>query len=436
MEATRKRLDEETQSLAAGMSALADKVEPGAREQLLKAASEVGKFRGKAVNALSVAESSPPAATTILAAAERAFKAAFGALQAVAQGVDEDVKTMSAQVSQVSARGTQVTVALMLVAVLTSLAVAVWMARKVVRSIDVAVQISEAVARGELDVPVPQGDDDEVGRLLRSLGSTVQRLAQSLDVIRVAADSIGTAAAEIAAGSMDLSNRTELTASGLQSTSGSMHDMTGKLSQSADQTRHMHALAQTATELATRGSAVVAEVVATMNEIHVGTRRIEDITGVIDGIAFQTNILALNAAVEAARAGDQGRGFAVVASEVRALSLRSATAAKEIKSLLAASGQKAEGGAALAGQAGAAVGDIMAAVRRVGDTIEGINASVIEQSATIRMVSDEIAQLDGMTQENSALVEQSAAASESLKAQSARLQDVLGGFRLPAHSGV
>jgi methyl-accepting chemotaxis protein len=435
VEAARKKLDDETQSLAAGMSALAEKVDPQAREQLLKAVAEVGKFRGKATNALSVAESSPAAATSILAAAERAFKVAFGALQAVAKGVDEDVKTMSDQVSRVSARGTQMTVALMLVAVLTSLAVAVWMARKIVRSIDGAVQVSEAVARGELDVQVPQGDDDEVGRLLRSLGSTVQRLGQSMEVIRSASESINTAAAEIAAGSMDLSNRTELTAGGLQSTSSSMHDMSGKLSHSVDETRHMHGLAQAATELATRGSTVVAQVVATMNEIHVGTRRIEDITGVIDGIAFQTNILALNAAVEAARAGEQGRGFAVVASEVRALSQRSATAAREIKALLATSGQKAEGGAALAGQAGVAVGEIMAAVQRVSDTIAGINTAFMEHSATVKVVSGEMAQLDGMTQENAALVEQSAAASESLKAQSSRLHEVLGAFRLPSHAG-
>jgi methyl-accepting chemotaxis protein len=248
--------------------------------------------------------------------------------------------------------------------------------------------------------------------------------------VRHSADSIQTASAEIASGNADLSTRTEQTASNLQQTASSMSQLTGAVRQSADAAGTANQLATSAAEVAQRGGAVVGQVVSTMGEINDSSRKISDIIGTIDGIAFQTNILALNAAVEAARAGEQGRGFAVVAGEVRSLAQRSASAAREIKALIGNSVERVEAGTRLVQDAGSTMNEIVASVQRVADIIAEIGAGAGEQSQGISTINTAVNQLDQMTQQNAALVEESAAAAESLKDQAQRLSEVVATFRL------
>ena len=263
-----------------------------------------------------------------------------------------------------------------------------------------------------------------------SLKAALERLNAAMRDVQSSVSNIQTASTEIASGNQDLSGRTEQTASSLQQAASSMTQLTGTVRQSADSARQANQLAVTAAEVARRGGTVVSNVVTTMTDIDASSRKIADIIGVIDGIAFQTNILALNAAVEAARAGEQGRGFAVVASEVRNLAQRSAEAAKEIKGLIGASVEKVASGARLVEDAGTTMNEIVSSVQRVSDIIGEISTSASEQSDGIGQVSQSVGQLDQMTQQNAALVEQSAAAAESLKEQASRLTQVLAGFRL------
>jgi methyl-accepting chemotaxis protein len=249
------------------------------------------------------------------------------------------------------------------------------------------------------------------------------------DILQTA-DSIQTASTEVASGNMDLSHRTEETASNLQYAASSMEYLTGVIRQSTDHAKHANELAGSAAEVAARGGVVVSQVVATMEDINNSSKKIADIISVIDGIAFQTNILALNAAVEAARAGEQGRGFAVVAGEVRSLAGRSAEAAKEIKTLIGASVEKVEGGSRLVADAGKTMKEIVGSVQRVSDIIGEITAASRDQSEGITQINHSVTQLDSMTQQNAALVEQSAAAAESLKDQSIALTRMVGTFKL------
>jgi methyl-accepting chemotaxis protein len=287
-----------------------------------------------------------------------------------------------------------------------------------------------AIAEGDLSQSVSSNRNDEIGSLIQDTERMRQRLATTIGTVRNSVDSIGTASTEIATGNLDLSQRTEQTASNLQNAASSMSELTGTVRQTADSARTANQLVQSAVSAATRGGEVVGQVVTTMDEINAASKKISDIIGTIDGIAFQTNILALNAAVEAARAGEQGRGFAVVAGEVRSLAGRSAEAAKEIKALIGNSVERVENGAKLVQTAGTTMGEIVSSVQRVQDIIGEISSAATEQSEGIASVNTSVVQLDQMTQQNAALVEESAAAAESLKEQAQRLVEAVAVFRV------
>ena len=316
--------------------------------------------------------------------------------------------------------------------VLIGVGMAWFTARSITQPLKQALSVAAAIANNDLSRPVHSDRGDELGELLRELDQMRSSLHQVVSQVRGSSGSITTASAEIATGNQDLSGRTEQTASNLQQAASSMEQLTGTVRQSAESARQAEQLASSAAEVAARGGQVVSEVVSTMNEINTSSKKIADIIGVIDGIAFQTNILALNAAVEAARAGEQGRGFAVVASEVRSLAGRSAEAAREIKALIGASVDKVESGSRLVANAGDTMAEIVSSVQRVTDIIGEITAAASEQSEGIGQVNSAVIQLDQMTQQNAALVEQSAAAAESLKDQAVRLSDVMSIFRLDA----
>ena len=310
------------------------------------------------------------------------------------------------------------------------LGIAMLAARTTTRAIGRAVVFAQAVAAGDLRVPVQADSRDEIGQLLEALNAMRDGLADIVGQVRESSDSIATGSAQIATGNADLSQRTEEQASSLQQTAASMEELTGTVHTSAGTAQQADRLARGAATAAAQGGEAVGRVVATMQDIAASSKKIADIIGVIDGIAFQTNILALNAAVEAARAGEQGRGFAVVAGEVRTLAQRSAQAAKEIKALIGDSVEKVDTGARQVNDAGASMDAIVSQVGRVSQLIGEISNATAEQTAGIGQVGDAVGQLDQVTQQNAALVEQSAAAAESLRQQAARLTEVVGRFRL------
>ena len=318
--------------------------------------------------------------------------------------------------------------------VVAALALGSFAAVTITRSITVpivrAVQVATTVAAGDLSSRIVVHGNDETAQLLRALARMNGSLAQIVGQVRASSESIATGSAQIATGNADLSQRTEEQASNLQQTAASMEELSGTVKNSAATAGHASQLAAGASAAAVKGGEMVGTVVDTMQDIAASSKKIADIIGVIDGIAFQTNILALNAAVEAARAGEQGRGFAVVASEVRSLASRSAEAAKEIKSLIGASVEKVEAGARQVDIAGASMADIVSQVQRVSALIAEISNAAGEQSTGIGQVGDAVAQLDQVTQQNAALVEESAAAAESLRTQAANLAEAVRVFKL------
>ncbi len=311
-----------------------------------------------------------------------------------------------------------------------------WLVRSIREPLGQANELAARIALGDLSSDISTTREDEFGQLLKSLNAMNASLSTMVSQVRSSTDNIAIASAEIATGNNDLAQRTEQTSSNLQATASSMDSLTATVQNSADSARQATALASNASIVAQRGGAVVSQVVTTMQEIDASSKKISDIISVIDGIAFQTNILALNAAVEAARAGEQGRGFAVVASEVRSLAGRSAEAAREIKTLIGTSVDKVESGTRLVTEAGTTMTDIVQSVTRVADVIREITDAATVQSAGISGVNSAISNLDQMTQQNAALVEESAAAAESLREQADNMKRAVSVFKVHGGDGL
>lgn len=325
---------------------------------------------------------------------------------------------------------TYLLIAVILLGVIMAVITSWWLIRSITSPLHHAVEVARRVANGDLRSDVTVSSKDEIGVLLNALKHMNKNLSHIVAEVRMGTETISTASGQIAAGNLDLSARTEAQAGALEETASAMEQLTSTVKQNADNARQANQLAETASEVAVKGGSVVSEVVTTMGAINESSRKIADIIGVIDGIAFQTNILALNAAVEAARAGEQGRGFAVVATEVRSLAQRSAAAAKEIKVLIDDSVEKIEIGNKQAGQAGTTMSEVVSSVQRVTDIMSEITAASHEQSIGIEEVNRAISQMDETTQQNAALVEEAAAAAKSMQDQAGHLEELVNKFQV------
>ena len=326
-------------------------------------------------------------------------------------------------------------IAVLLFALVVSTGIALFMSRLIVQPLKNAIVTAGRIADGDLSSDITVVSSDETGQLMQALKDMSASLVKVVGQVRQGTDTIATASSQIAAGNQDLSSRTEQQASSLEETAASMEELTSTVKQNADNARQANQLAVSASGVAVKGGTVVSQVVDTMSAINASSKKIVDIIGVIDGIAFQTNILALNAAVEAARAGEQGRGFAVVATEVRSLAQRSAAAAKEIKSLIQSSVEKVDSGTQLVANAGVTMNEIVQGVQRVNGIIGEISTAAAEQSDGISQVNVAVTQLDQMTQQNGALVGESTMAAENLREQAQRLADLVAVFHVAGGMG-
>ncbi len=394
------------------------------RKAMIEVRNEAQKFKteGNSEEATKVVNDKYAPAVAAYVGAQREFGAIEERLRTETAGQIDDARALLLKVSG----------GILLALFAAILVGSSWLIRSIRRPLDQANELASRIAQGDLSARIDTSRGDEFGDLMKSLARMNESLGRMVQQVRQSTDSIATASAEIATGNHDLSVRTEQTSSNLQSTAAAMEQLTSTVQHSADNARQASQLAASASTVAQKGGTVVQQVVSTMDEINTSSKKIADIIGVIDGIAFQTNILALNAAVEAARAGEQGRGFAVVAGEVRSLAGRSAEAAKEIKGLINTSVEKVESGTQLVTDAGATMNDIVQSVRRVADVIGEITAASTEQSAGISQVNDSIANLDQMTQQNAALVEQSAAAAQSMREQADQLAQAVAVFKINA----
>ena len=356
-----------------------------------------------------------------------------GKLTAIGVNKEKTAAAAAAEASRVYEQTRLLMLVLVGVSVCGGIGLGLWITTALTRQLGgepgYAVEAAGAIAAGELSNPIRTRDGDQRS-LLFAMEAMRQSLVKIVSEVRSGTDTIATASNQIAAGNLDLSSRTEEQASSLEETASSMEELTSTVKQNADNARQANQLAVSASEVAVKGGSVVAEVVDTMASINASSKKIVDIIGVIDGIAFQTNILALNAAVEAARAGEQGRGFAVVAAEVRNLAQRSAAAAKEIKTLINDSVEKVDAGGRLVDQAGVTMADIVLSITRVTDIMSEIASASMEQTLGIEQINSAIAQMDEVTQQNAALVEEAAAAAGSLQDQAATLAEVVSVFKL------
>ena len=395
-----------------------------ARANYIKAREEITKAKkaGDQAEAERVLETQFNTAADVLVARMQAF-------------LDQQKNSIDAVAHEIDAKAAsaRLWIAVLGVLALSAGIVLAWLlTRSITQPVIRAMELAEAVATGDLSRKVRVDGKDELAQLMASLSTMSANLQDMVRQVRQSAESIQVASDEVATGNQDLSQRTEQTAANLQQAASAMDQLTATVGQSAESARRANVMVESAAGVAARGGEVVSQVVSTMEEIDGRSKKIADIIGVIDGIAFQTNILALNAAVEAARAGEQGRGFAVVASEVRSLAGRSAEAAKEIKQLIGASVERVQVGSRLVGQAGQTMEEIVNSVKEVSITIGAISTAANEQSTGIGQVNASVTQLDQMTQQNAALVEESAAAAASLRGQAQRLSELVSMFRLEA----
>ena len=353
----------------------------------------------------------------------------FDKLDELKAYVIEVMRKGSQQAAEVYKISRLLLIAISVAAILLGCLIAIFITRSITHPLVEAVKVAETVAAGDLTSQIRVNSKDETGQLMQALKNMNDSLLHIVSQVRQGTDTIATASAQIAAGNQDLSSRTEEQASSLEETASSMEEMTSTVRQNGESARQANQLAIAASSIASQGGTLVAEVVNTMGEINDASRKMADIINVIDGIAFQTNILALNAAVEAARAGDQGRGFAVVATEVRNLAQRSASAAREIKTLIEDSVSKVETGGKLVDQAGDTMTEIVASIQRVTDIMGEITVATGQQEDGIEQINQAITQMDQVTQQNAALVEEAAAAAESMQDQASKLVEAVSVFR-------
>ena len=392
-----------------------------------------GKARPLNDQFLELAKTNKEAAVALLI--KQAIPATASFQDTIQEYVDlQKKKNMSDKEDAGAANRSNMTYMLVLagLALLSGGLIAWFSTRSITRPLAQAVKVAQTVASGDLTSAIEVNSTDETGRLLQALKDMNDSLVKIVGQVRTGTDTIATASSQIASGNLDLSSRTEEQASSLEETASSMEELTSTVKQNADNARQANQLAIAASEVATQGGAVVSRVVETMGSINASSKKIVDIIGVIDGIAFQTNILALNAAVEAARAGEQGRGFAVVASEVRNLAQRSAAAAKEIKALIGDSVEKVDIGAKLVDQAGATMNAVVDSIKSVTDIMGEITAASQEQTSGIEQINQAISQMDEVTQQNASLVEEAAAAAASLQDQASSLAQVVAVFTIAA----
>ena len=420
--------DGQLNAIAQGLKEL--KQFSGAATEADQALPGLERYRASVAQALDLASMDPNTGVAAMQNAATHYQQVRGQLRQVLQNLDHRTVDALQETKNAGQRAGWLSLGTMAIGFALLALIATWVARSVVRPIDEACRAAESLAAGDLTMRIDARGQDEVGKLSRALATVLTNWNTLLGEIRQAGSTITVEASEIALGNADLSARTESQAYSLQETASSMHALTDTVRENASHAHQANQMVLSTSNVALEGGRVVGQVVETMGSIKASSGRIVDIIAVIDGIAFQTNILALNAAVEAARAGEQGRGFAVVATEVRGLAQRSATAAREIKQLIEDSVARIETGSELADSAGRTMGDIVASVQQVTEIMNDITAASQRQSKGIEEVNNAITEMDELTQRNAALVEQSAAAAQSMQDQAHELLRVVDAFRL------